>query len=196
LICASTDNAPLPPNYYVKPQNKLFPHSLPLLYKIKCILIPLYTLQLCELPSYEIQQCVFSACFRRAPCSHTVRRSATTPVPRERVPPQHLHHAHRCLNTNSSYRFAMFLLMSFQRVEQCTQAITKKMKYLYCEKKSMISRTTESGMKTQYHVSIYRFISLYTVQKISDRYKWICRLYIVSSSPYIIILLITINWNI
>jgi hypothetical protein len=60
----------------------------------------------------------------------------------------------------------------------------------------MGSRTTESSMKTQYHVSIYRFVSLYTLQKISGRYKWIRRLYIVSSSPYIITLLIAINWNI
>jgi len=60
----------------------------------------------------------------------------------------------------------------------------------------MSSRTTECSMKAQYHVSIYRFVSLYTLQKISGHYKWICRLYIVSSSFYIITLLITINWDI
>ena len=59
----------------------------------------------------------------------------------------------------------------------------------------MSGRTTERSMKTQYHVSIYSFVSLYTLQKISGHYKRICRLYIVSSSPYIITL-ITISWNI
>ena len=180
LICHLRLNgyAPLPPTDYVKSQNKIFPHHLSLLCKTQCILIPLYTMQLCELPSYETHRCVFSTCFRRAPCSHTVRRSATTTVPRERVPPQHLHHAHRFLNTNSSNRFAMLLLMSFQRVQQCTQAITKKKWNIYIVKKIMSSRTTESSMKTQYRVSIYRFVSLYTLRKIRGHYKMMCRLYI------------------
>lgn len=90
-----------------------------------------------------------------------------------------------------------FFWCRFNVLNNVHKLLQRKMKYSYCGgKKSMSSRTTESSMKTQYHVSIYLFVSLYTLQKISGRYKWICRLYIVSSSLYVITLLITINWNI
>ena len=162
------------------PQRTLFHYRLPTIWSPKQIIpissdLSMYLDSHCTQCSYADVRTtkpsnvlVFSTCFRRAPCSHTVWRSATTPVSRERVPPQHLHHTHRFLNTNSSNRFAMFLLMSFQRVEHCIQAITKKKWNIYIVKQSMSSRTTESSMKTQYHVSNYRFVfSLHTSEN-----KW------------------------
>jgi len=94
-------------------------------------------------------------------------------------------------------QFLPFCHVSSDVVSTCWTMYTsyyKKKWNIYCEK-SMSSRTTESSMKTQYHVSIYRFAFIYTLQKISGHYKWMCRLYIVSS-PSVITLLITINWNI
>lgn len=96
-------------------------------------------------------------------------------------------------------QFLPFCHVSSDVVSTCWTMYTsyyKKKWNIYIVKKSMSSRTTASNVKTQCHVSIYRFVFIYTFQKISGHYKWMCRLYIVSSSPYIIALLITINWNI